>query len=231
MKSYGQFCPVAIASETLTERWTPLVLRELLCGSTRFNDIRRGVPLMSPSLLSDRLRRLERVGIVERREGEARTVHYHLTPAGEELRPVIEALGAWGQRWARGDVRPEQLDASLLMWDVHRNVDFEQLPDRRVVVHFHLRGSNDGKSRFWLVLGPGEADLCVNDPGHEVDLWVEGHVQAMVRYWMGDTNFDDLLRGGALTVEGPRTLARAFPSWFRRSSFAQVERPRSLSLK
>src|SRR5687767_10932777 len=164
MRSYGQFCPVAIAAETVTERWTPLVLRELLCGSTRFNDLRRGVPLMSPSLLSSRLRMLQRVGIVERREGENGTVHYHLTPAGEELRPLIEALGAWGQRWARGDVRPEHLDASLLMWDVHRNVEQERLPDQRVVVHFRLRGSNDGKSRFWLVLGAGEADLCLRDP-------------------------------------------------------------------
>ena len=116
--TYGQFCPVAMASEVLTERWTPLVVRELLCGSTRFNDLRRGVPLMSPALLSKRLKTLERVGVVEHRDGE-----YLLTPAGEELRTVIESMGVWGQRWARGDVIAKKYDASLLMWDIHRNVD------------------------------------------------------------------------------------------------------------
>jgi DNA-binding HxlR family transcriptional regulator len=230
MKSYGQFCPVAMAAETLTERWTPLVLRELLCGSTRFNDLRRGLPLMSPSLLVSRLRMLERVGIVERREGQQQTVHYRLTRAGEELRPVIEALGVWGQRWARGDVRPEHLDASLLMWDVHRCVEHSRLPRQRVVVHFRLNGSSDGKSRFWLVLAPGEADLCLRDPGYDVDLWVEGDVRAMVRYWMGDAGFDDLIRAGELTVSGPGPFVRAFPSWFRRSSFAEVERPAGVEM-
>jgi len=114
MATYGQFCPVAMASEVLTERWTPLVVRELLCRSTRFNDLRRGVPLMSPSLLSKRLKTLERVGVVERRtSGAGHTVEYHLTSAGEELRPIVESMGVWGQRWARGDVRARHLDASL----------------------------------------------------------------------------------------------------------------------
>jgi DNA-binding HxlR family transcriptional regulator len=147
MPTYGQFCPVAMASEVMTERWTPLVVRELLCGSTRFNDLRRGVPLMSPALLSKRLKTLERVGVVERKGSE-----YHLTPAGQELRGVIEALGVWGQRWARGDVIEKGYDASLLMWDIHRNIDVEKTPDNRVVVYFHLLGSTDKKSRFWLVL-------------------------------------------------------------------------------
>ncbi len=161
MSTYGQFCPVAMASEVLTERWTPLVVRELLCGSTRFNDLRRGVPLMSPSLLSKRLKTLERVGVVERDGAD-----YHLTPAGEELRPVIEALGVWGQRWARGDVEAKHYDASLLMWDIHRNIVTDRLPDGRIVVHFHLAGSSDNKSHFWLVLEPGTADLCIiTDPG------------------------------------------------------------------
>ena len=145
--TYGQFCPVAMASEVLTERWTPLVVRELLCGSTRFNDLRRGVPLMSPALLSKRLKTLERVGVVDHVGGE-----YHLTAAGKELWPVIESMGVWGQRWARGDVIVKNYDASLLMWDIHRNVDVDALPEHRVVVHFHLKGSSDKKSHFWLVL-------------------------------------------------------------------------------
>lgn len=217
MATYGQFCPVAMASEVLTERWTPLVVRELLSGSTRFNDLRRGLPLMSPSLLSKRLRTLERVGVVDRRDGE-----YHLTPAGEELRPIVESLGAWGQRWARGDVAGKGHDASLLMWDIHRNVDRDRLPDRRVVVHFHLRGSRDGKSRFWLVLERDGVDICVTDPGFEVDVVVRGDVSTMVAYWLGSTEVAAAIRSGDLAVEGPANLVRALPSWFQRSHFAAV---------
>jgi DNA-binding HxlR family transcriptional regulator len=221
MPTYGQFCPVAMASEVLTERWTPLVVRELLCGSTRFNDLRRGVPLMSPALLSKRLKTLERVGVVERVDGE-----YHLTPAGEELRGVIELLGVWGQRWARGDVVARHYDASLLMWDIHRNIDTTRLPPRRVVVHFHLAGSADGKSHFWLVLdGSGGADLCLTDPGHEVDVEVAGHVRTMVEYWMGHVDLVKAVRAGDLTVTGPRTLVRDLPGWFTCSSFATVPLP------
>lgn len=225
MTSYGQFCPVAMASEVVTERWTPLVLRCLLTGSTRFNDIRRGVPRMSPSLLSSRLRTLERAGIVERRKGPGQGVEYQLTPAGEELRPVIEGLGVWGQRWARSHVRPEDLDAGLLMWDLHRRVEVDRLPDRRVVVHFHLSGSSDGRSRFWLVLQRPSVELCLFDPGHEIDVVVEAATEAMVRYWMGDAPFDDLVRRRELVVTGPTPLVRALPGWFSRSLFAEVGRP------
>ena len=158
--TYGQFCPVAMASEVLTERWTPLVVRELLCGSTRFNDLRRGVPLMSPALLSKRLKTLERVGVVDHVGGE-----YHLTAAGKELWPVIESMGVWGQRWARGDVIVKNYDASLLMWDIHRNVDVDALPEHRVVVHFHLQGSSDKKSHFWLVLESPDGGPVPDRPG------------------------------------------------------------------
>lgn len=220
MPTYGQFCPVAMASEVLTERWTPLVVRELLCGSTRFNDLRRGVPLMSPSLLSKRLKTLERVGVVERDGAD-----YRLTPAGEELRPLIEALGVWGQRWSRGDVEAKHYDASLLMWDIHRSIATDRLPPDRTVVHFQLAGSSDRKSRFWLVLNPGTADLCLVDPGHEVDITVQGHIRTMIDYWLGRTDFDHAVRQGELTVSGPSRLVRALPSWFRRSVFAEVELP------
>jgi DNA-binding HxlR family transcriptional regulator len=220
MATYGQFCPVAMASEVLTERWTPLVVRELLCGSTRFNDLRRGVPLMSPALLSKRLKTLERVGVVERRGAE-----YHLTPAGLELRGVIESLGVWGQRWARGDVVGKHYDASLLMWDIHRNIDLARIPDRRVVVHFHLSGSSDRKSHFWLVLEPGSADLCLTDPGHDVDVEVGAHIRTMVDYWMGHVPFTAAVRAGELTVAGPSRLVRELPHWFNRSPFAEVPLP------
>lgn len=224
MRSYGQFCPVAIASQVLGERWTIIVLRELISGSTRFNDLRRGVPLMSPSLLSKRLKTLERAGIVERHEVDG-NVEYLLTDAGEDLRAVVESIGVWGQRWARGQIDDDHLDAGLLMWDIHRNVIDENLPSERVVVHFHLKGSTDGKQRFWLVLEPDDVDICLVDPGYEVDLHVECHVRTMIRYWMGDAAFGDLLRDGDLRVEGPQRLVRQFPRWFRRSLFADVDPP------
>lgn len=218
--TYGQFCPVAMASEVLTERWTPLVVRELLCGSTRFNDLRRGVPLMSPALLSKRLKTLERVGVVEHTGGE-----YVLSRAGRELWPVIEAMGVWGQRWARGDVVAKVLDATLLMWDIHRSVDTGALPRRRVVVHVHLTGSRDGKSRYWLVLQAPSVDLCLTDPGFDVDLVVTGHVSTMVDSWMGRRDLLSAARAGDLTITGPRALVHALPTWFTRSVFAPVPLP------
>ncbi|MGH9027487.1 MAG: winged helix-turn-helix transcriptional regulator, partial [Acidimicrobiia bacterium] len=184
MPTYGQFCPVAMTSEVLTQRWTPLVVRELLAGSRRFNDLRRGVPLMSPSLLSQRLKSLERVGVVERRrDPDGQAVEYHLTLAGQELGPIIESMGTWGQRWARGDLNSRHMDASLLMWDIRRNIHVDKLPASRVVAHFHLRGSSDKKSRFWLVLEPEVVDLCLVDPGYEVDVFISAHMRTMVDYW------------------------------------------------
>ena len=218
--TYGQFCPVAMASEVLTERWTPLVVRELLCGSTRFNDLRRGVPLMSPALLSKRLKTLERVGVVEHR-----TASTCLTPAGEELRTVIESMGVWGQRWARGDVEAKRFDASLLMWDIHRNVDVEALPAQRVVVHFHLQGSATARATSgWCWTRPA-VDLCLTDPGHDIDVEVAGHVETMVDYWMGRVDLMGAVQAGDLVVAGPRPLVAGLPTWFTRSLFARVPLP------
>jgi DNA-binding HxlR family transcriptional regulator len=224
--TYGQFCPIALTCEVLTERWTPLVVRELLSGSTRFNELRRGVPLMSPSLLSKRLKTLERVGVIERRPGRGgQAVEYALTPAGEELRPIIESMGTWGQRWARDDVKAEHLDASYLMWNVRRRVEVDEFPQPRVVVHFHLRGSIDKKSRFWLVLEPGATDLCLTDPGFEPDVFVDCHIRTMVDFWMGRTEFAAAIRSGDITLEGPAPLTRRLPTWFLRSELADVDRP------
>ena len=175
---------------------------------------------MSPSLLSKRLKALQRVGVVERVKGE-----YHLTRGGEELRPIIEAMGVWGQRWARGDITAKHLDASLLMWDIRRSVAAERLPDRRVVIYFHLRGSPDKKSHFWLIIEAGNADLCLTDPGHEVDVEVDAHVRTIIDYWQGQIDFADAVRSGALQLRGPRALVRAFPNWFHRSPFAAVTDP------
>ena len=225
MSTYGQFCPVAMASEVLTERWTPLLIRELLCGSTRLNDLRRGVPLMSPSLLSKRLKTLERVGVIERRPATAGRPSSTCSRRPARNSPDHRVDGGVGTAVGAGDVAARQMDASLLMWDIHRNIVVDDLPPERVVVFFHLRGSIDKKSRFWLVLQNGAADVCLSDPGYDVDLAVTGHVRTMVDYWMGHIEFADVVRSGDLEVNGPRRLARALPTWFGRSLFAPVELP------
>lgn len=223
---YRQFCPVAQASEVVAERWNPLVLRELLCGASRFNEIRRGVPAMSPSLLSSRLRDLERAGVVERRPlEEGQGSEYRLTAAGEELRPVIEQLGVWGQRWAPSRLDPENLDPEVLMWDVRRRIDPSELPADRVVVEIRFSDLSGPSSRFWLVLAPGEVDLCLKDPGHEVDLWLTAEIRALTAVWLGDASFESALRDGRIELQGPASLRRDFPSWLSLSLFAGVERP------
>ena len=225
MSSYGQFCPVAKASEVLAERWTPLVLRELLCGSHRFNDLRRGVPLMSRSLLAKRLKELERAGVVERRKMPGRQAEeYFLTPAGEELRPLIEGLGNWGQRWILFDVDEKDLDPSLLMWDIRRSLRPESLPERRAVVQVEFVDTPGPRQRWWLLLGGGAADLCMTDPGFAVDLKAKVHLRDLTRYWLGMLTWQELRRG-TLSMEGPRWIERALPDWLGQSGFAGVPSP------
>jgi DNA-binding HxlR family transcriptional regulator len=219
---------VAKASEVVAERWTPLVLRELLCGSQRFNDLHRGVPLMSRTLLTRRLRELEDAGVVERRASSSGGWDYHLTAAGEELRPIIEQLGAWGHRWVRRDVEGEDLDPSLLMWDVRRRIDRAALPDRRVVVRFELRGvprAHHAQRTWWLVLDRDEVDLCLKDPGFPEDVRVDADLTALTRVWMGRLAFADAARTGLVRTEGPRLLVRAFPGWLGLSPFAGIPVP------
>jgi len=231
MKGYGQFCPVAKAAEIFAERWTPLVLRELVCGSHRFSHLHRGVPLMSRTLLAQRLAQLEDAGIVRsaaRTKGRGR--EYFLTPAGEELRPVIERLGEWGQRWARSQVSADDLDPGLLMWDIRRRVNTDRLPDRRVVVQFDFRAVPKTFRRpatFWLILDHGDVDVCLKDPGFEIDLVVDADLVALTKAWLGDVRLADAMRSGLVRVEGPTALVRAFPDWLALSGFADVERPRA----
>lgn len=224
MKGYGQFCPVAKTAEILAERWMPLVLRELLSGENRFNDIQRGVPLMSRSLLAKRLRELERAGIVEKRRSGARGgPRYVLTPAGEELRPLIEGMGAWGQRWLLLEVDEEDLDPSLLMWDMRRNLVRERVPDRRVVVRFDFDDVAGKMARWWLIVEPAEATICMTDPGFEVDLRVAVTQRALTRYWLGQIDWRQLLASG-MELDGPRWMVQGLPVWLGRSPLAGVPR-------
>lgn len=225
---YGQFCPVAVASEIFAERWTPIILRELLAGSEHFNEIHRGIPRISRALLATRLRQLEQAGVISVEPLETgRGSRYRLTEAGQELRSAIEALGRWGQRWT-ARVDPRRLDPGFLMWNLRRRVALDRLPPRRLVLCFRFTGATaPGRSRraYWLLLEPSGADLCDKDPGFEVDLYVEAQLEAVVKVWLGDLTFDHVLRRGELQLFGPPELARAFPSWWLLSPFAAVPRP------
>ena len=226
MTDYGQFCTVARGAEIFGERWTPLVVRELLCGSTHFNDIRRGVPRMSATLLAQRLRKLEEVGVVRRVLGEDGW-EYRLTPAGEELRPIVLAIGHWGARWIGSRLRRDQLDAGFLMWDIRRFAQIDQFPrDRRVVIHFHFRDAGPRERRWWLVVEKGEADLCRDDPGHELTLVVESTVRALTEIWTGDSNAKTELTAGRLRVDGAERDARDLWRWLGRSMFAPTRAAR-----
>ena len=220
--SYHQFCPVSKAMELLDERWTMLVVRELVTGSQRFNDLRRGLPRMSPTLLSQRLGQLARAGVIERRV-DGKEVRYVPTLAGEELRPVVEALGAWGVRWI-GDLGQEDLDPSLLLWDMHRNVDRSAVPDGRTVVHFQFSDVPSRSQRWWLVITVDDVDVCDADPGYEVSVTVTADLRSMTRVWRGDFTWSDALHSGAIALDGPSALRRALPQWFTPSRFAAVQR-------
>lgn len=219
--SYGQFCPVAMAAEIVCSRWTPLVLRELISGSTRFNELRRGVPRMSPTLLSKRLKELEQAGVITARaSGKAGVTQYRLTPAGESLRDVVMSLGGWGQRWIESSLSLKNLDPSLLMWDMRRNLRPSVLPARRCTVQFHFPAIA-GRNTWWLVIDAGNVDLCGIDPGFEVDLHVEAKLRAMTSVWMGHTTLAAETSAGAITLTGDRTIARAMQNWLGLSPFAK----------
>lgn len=218
--SYGQFCPVAMASEILCTRWTPLILREFLAGSTRFNELRRGVPAMSPALLSKRLRELEASGIIRRDAADGGGHVYRLTEAGEDLRPLIIQMGEWGQRWVDAEVSLKNLDPSLLMWDMRRNLDPTAMPEGRWVIQFLYPEINPAKRSWWLVVEDGTVDLCQHDPGFDVDLAVETSVRTMTAIWMGLTTVAAERDAGRFDPAGNGRLARSMQRWLGLSPFA-----------
>lgn len=221
--SYGQFCTVARGAEVLCERWTPLVVRELLCGSKRFNDLHRGVPRMSTSLLAQRLQRLEEFGIL-RRTAAGKVWEYSLTAAGEELRPIVMALGHWGARWIGSRLRDDDLDAGLLMWDIRRFARIAEFPARPVVVNFQFRDARAGEGAWWLVVEDGVADLCRTDPGRELTLVVDATVRALTEVWAGDSTPEQALRAGEIRVDGARRDAQDLWRWLGSSAFAPTRR-------
>jgi DNA-binding HxlR family transcriptional regulator len=220
MQKYKQYCPVARATEIVADRWTPLIVRELIAGSRRFNDIERGLPGISRSLLVSRLRDLEDAGVLERRPGVHATQEYHLTDAGRDLKLVVEALGCWGVRWAFGDPNPEELDAPLLVWKIHQRVDRELLPEHRIVVEFDFSGP--GARRVWLVLDRRDVSVCVTPPGFDSDLVVHTDLALFYRVWIRQIDYDDAIRCRSVVVDGPPALARQLPRWFMWSPMARV---------
>jgi len=221
---YGQFCPVAMAAEVLCTRWTVLVLREMYAGSTRFNELRRGVPLMSPTLLSKRLKDLENYGVIERvKTAEPGVCEYRLTAAGQDLRSIVMGLGVWGQRWVKTQSSLKNLDPSLLMWDMRRNINPTPMPHKRSVIQF-LYSELAGKQRYWLVLDRGAVDLCLIDPGFEVDLYVVADLRAMTAIWMGLTTVRAEVQAGHLKLTGDPNLKRSMQTWLGLSPFAKEKK-------
>jgi len=222
---YKQFCPVAMAAEVLCTRWTMVLMRELVAGTTRFNDLRRGVPKMSPALLSTRLKELEMAGVVERKplKSGKGIFEYHLTDAGKDLRPVVEAIGMWGQKWVESSLSLKNLDPSLLMWDMRRNLNPLPLPPIRTVVQFLYSDLPTTKSHWWLVIEPGgEVDLCWSDPGFEVNLYVTTDLRTMTAIWMGLGTIES--ERDKMELLGERKIAETMQVWLGLSPFAKQKK-------
>jgi len=216
--SYHQFCPIAKASEVFANRWTPLIMRELMADIRTFNDIHRGVPLISRAVLVARLRELEHHGVVERRPSTDRNGHeYWLTPAGNAFRSVVSELGHWGLVHARDRIKPSDLDPTILLWGFRKRAVLNALPNRRVVLRFEFSGVPASRTKFrvmWLVLEQSGAEVCVKDPGFPIDLVFRGNIADFVKVYLGHALWRDM-KGKAISMEGDRELARQTPSWLR----------------
>jgi DNA-binding HxlR family transcriptional regulator len=224
MQSYGQYCPVAKAAEVLGDRWTLLIVRDLICLQARhFNDLVRGLPGISRSLLAERLQRLERMGIIERHAaGKGRATEYRLTVAGQELQQVIDALLEWGAQWAFDVPEQAELDPVLLLWWMRRGTHLDRLPPQRVVVQFDFHGARTGS--YWLLLEPTDVSVCLQHPCFDIDLLVTADLAAFYQVWLGRISFAESLRQKWVQVDGTPALIRAFPTWFAWSPAAEAVR-------
>lgn len=223
MKGYNQFCPVAKGAEIFNERWTPLIIREMMCGSRRFNDLKRGNPMMSPSLLSQRLKFLEQAGVVEKKIGKGESAEYSLTESGRDLGEVVTRLGLWGLKWARSRLTKDDYDPQLLMWDIRRRIDTSSFPAERVVMSFMFRDMPASRRAYWLIVDDGEVDLCIKFPGFDVDLAFITTSKTMADIWMGHTTIRKEIRNGNLSLEGGKALKKNIDDWFTYSVFSDPE--------
>jgi DNA-binding HxlR family transcriptional regulator len=222
---FGQFCPVALASETLTQRWMLLIVRELCAGATRFSEIRRGVPGISATLLKQRLDVLVGAGVVERAGVRGnKPLRYRLTRAGEELRPVLASIGTWGQRWAR-EIKDADLDPGWLVWAMHRRIDTARMPPGRTVIGLLFLDAPAGKRRFWLVCAPPKSEVCLQPPRMDEDLTVTTTVRTMAEVWRGLRPIGPEIASGRIRIDGRAALRRALPRWLMLSVYAHIKRP------
>jgi DNA-binding HxlR family transcriptional regulator len=222
MYRYGQYCPVARAAEILADRWTVLTVRELLADINRFNDLERGLPHISRAVLVERLRRLERAGVLQRRVLRGKQTEYRLTSAGRELQQLIGVLGEWGARWAFGDPRSNELDPIVLLWWIRRRIALDSIPRRRVVIELDFRGGP--RQKYWLLIEPTDASICLKHPGFEIDLIVTADIKAFYRVWLSHSTLSEALRGGQVHLDGVPADVRAFPRWFTWSPMADTLR-------
>jgi DNA-binding HxlR family transcriptional regulator len=220
MNGYGEFCPVSLAAEIFARRWNPLIVRELLAGSSRFNDLRRGMPNITASVLSRRLDELAIAGIIERRQDDSGT-QYVLTPAGEALRPVVEQLGRWGRSWLPTEYREQDLDPRLLVWDIHRNLQLDEVP-ARTVIEMHFADAPAEYRAYWLIITPAGAEVCLTHPGGDIDLHLSSDVRTLTNIWMGNTTWASALRAQTLKLTGTSDLRRALPRWLKLNPFATI---------
>ncbi len=222
--SYGQYCPLALATELLCRRWTILVVSRLIDGCTTFNEIHQGVPKISPSLLSTRLSELEHAGLVTRRKlrGESR-YRYEPTEAARELTELIDGLAVWGQQWAR-DMKLDDLDPAFLAWSMSLRMNTDAMPTGRTVIEFEFTGTPAALRRFWLVNNDGKVDMCLKDPGFESDLYVESDLHLFVEAWRGFRDLRQEIRSGKIRLTGPRKLKASFADWLLLSALAPYRR-------
>jgi DNA-binding HxlR family transcriptional regulator len=219
---YGQFCPIAKATELLGERWTLLIVRELMLGTCRYSDFQRAMSRISPTLLAKRLKQLEGAGIVIRKTRPGRNApDYFLTPAGKELSPVIENLAVWGMRWARSQLGDDELDVEFLMWDIQRRIQTGMLPDGETVLCFIFADLARHRS-WWLIANSGEIDVCTEDPGKDVDLYITSSLRNMVEIWEGDLDIRSGQRQGLLKTQGNKHLAKTIAEWMGINPYAGI---------
>lgn len=223
-KGYGQYCPLALAAELLCNRWTLLVISRVVEGCSTYNEILDGLPKISPSMLSKRLKELAAVELIERRHSEGKSSYsYHATPAAMELEGILDNLAIWGQRWAR-DNSLDDLDVAFLAWSMHLRMDVDAMPDERTVLEFSLSTPPFNVETFWLVVEDSEIDMCLKYPGYETDVLVEADLRVFVEAWRGFRDLREEIRSGSIKVQGPRALTDQFPDWLLLSMYAQYPR-------
>jgi DNA-binding HxlR family transcriptional regulator len=220
MRTYGQYCPIARGAEIFAERWTPLIVRNLYLGSESFSEILEGAPGLSRTLLSQRLKQLEQLGVIERSPKQGRRGNrYALTPAGYDLFTVCQTLGEWGARWL--DIGPEHLDPFVALWSMCNALRRDRLPDRRVVIRFDFTG-RPRRERYWLLIELGDTEICKTYPGIHEDLFITAEAEAFVKWHAGQLSWDQATREDRIQLDGPSSLVRAFPTWNARSMFAHI---------